>query len=257
MIDEYIRPASVEEAVSLLKDSSKPLKPLGGGTGLSRQKSGKFGVVDLQNIGLDIIEQSDQQIKAGTMVRLSTFIGHPAVHPEIQRGILIDTTENIRNAATLGGWLVSSDGRSVFSTLLLALDTSMTWEPGAKRVQMGDWLPIRRLESPGVLMTEAAWWVQPYLAFEYVARSPKDRPTLVVAAAQWRSGRTRIALGGYGDAPIIAMDGPEENGVDVASRDAYYDAGDQWASALYRREVASKLALRCLERINQTKESEA
>jgi len=52
------------------------------------------------------------------------------------------------------------------------------------------------------------------------------------------------------------MDGPEENGVDVASRDAYYDAGDQWASALYRREVASKLALRCLERINQTKESE-
>jgi len=53
------------------------------------------------------------------------------------------------------------------------------------------------------------------------------------------------------------MDGPEEGGVDAASRDAYYDAEDQWASALYRREVASKLALRCLERINETKESEA
>ena len=256
MINEYFRPSSVQEAVFLLNDSSKLLKPLGGGTGLSHQKQGKFGVVDLQNIGLDKIKQSDEQIKAGAVVRLRAFLGHPAVHPEIQRGILIDTTENIRNAATLGGWLMSSDGRSVFSTLLLALDTSLTWEPGAERIQMGDWLPMRRLESHGVLITEAAWWAQPYLAFEYVARSPKDRPILIVAAALWRSGRTRIVLGGYGKAPIVAMDGPEEGGIDVACRDAYYDAEDQWASALYRREVAPKLALRCLERINETKESE-
>jgi hypothetical protein len=106
-------------------------------------------------------------------------------------------------------------------------------------------------------MTELEWWLRPHLVFEYVARSPKDRPILIVAAAQWGSGRTRIALGGYGDSPIIAMDGPEESGVDVASRDAYFDADDQWATALYRREVASKLALRCLDRIDAIKESEA
>jgi len=253
MIDEYFRPATVNEAVSLLQNTSKHLKPMGGGTSLSHKKGEQFGAVDLQNIGLDQIELSDQKIKAGAMVRLSAFLGHPGVQPEIQRGILIDTTGNIRNAATLGGWMISSDGRSVFTTLLLALDASLTWEPGAKRVQMGNWLPMRRLESPGVLISEASWWAQPYIVFEYVARSPKDRPLLI----EWRSGRTRIALGGYGEAPIIAMDGPEEGGVDAASRDAYYDAEDQWASALYRREVASKLALRCLERINETKESEA
>lgn len=256
MIDNYFRPTSVEEAVTLLTDGQKTLKPLGGGTRLSKQKGENFGVVDLQAIGLDSLEQDGQQIKAGAAVKLRSFLGRSAVHPEIQRGLLIDTTENVRNAASLGGWLISSDGRSVFSTVLLALDTSLTWEPGGKRIGMGDWLPLRRQKPPGVLMTEVNWSAQPYLAFESVARSPKDRPILIVAAVQWRSGRTRIALGGCGSAPIIAMDGPDDSGADVASRDAYNDAEDQWASAQYRRDVASKLALRCLKRINETKESE-
>ncbi len=257
MIDEYVRPASIEEAVSLLNDKKKVLKPLGGGTSISREKEKQFGVVDLQGVGLDNLEQTDHQIKVGTATKLSTFLGHSAVHPEIQRSLIIDTTENIRNAASLGGWLISSDGRSVFSTILLTLDASLTWEPGGKSIRMGDWLPLRRIESSGVLMTAVTWSAQPYLAFEYVARSPKDRPTLIVAAAQWRSGRTRIALGGFGETPIIAMDGPDGSGADIASRDAYHEAGDQWASAQYRREVASTLAIRCLKRIKETKESEA
>jgi hypothetical protein len=90
-----------------------------------------------------------------------------------------------------------------------------------------------------------------------VARSPKDRPILIVAVTQWGSGRTRVALGGFGDAPIIAMDGPDSSGVDLASRDAYYEAEDQWATAQYRREVAAKIALRCLKHLEAAKESEA
>lgn len=256
MIKEYYRPASVEEAVMLLNDDKKVLKPLGGGTTLSRQQAGKFGVVDLQSAGLDQIEKRGQRIMAGAMVRLNALLDHPDVHPEIQRAIRIDVSENIRNSATVGGWLVSGNGRSIFSTVLLALDTTLTWEPNGERVRMGNWLPLREQEPPGVLMTEAEWWLRLYLAFEYVARSPKDRPILIVAAAQWDSGRTRIALGGYGKEPIIAMDGPEDRGVDVACQDAYYEAGDQWATAVYRREVAPKLALRCLDRIDAIRESE-
>jgi hypothetical protein len=122
---------------------------------------------------------------------------------------------------------------------------------------MGNWLPLRDDEPPGVLMTDVEWWLRPHIIFEYVARSPKDRPILIAVAAQWGSGRTRITLGGYGQAPIVAMDGPDDTGVDVASRDAYHDAEDQWATAVYRREVAAKLALRCLDRIDAIKESEA
>lgn len=257
MIGAYFRPETVPEALKLLTEPGTDRKPLGGGTTVSRMQAQAFDVVDLQQTGLNQIEQRGQRMVAGAMVRLSDLMAHPDVHPEIKRAIGIDASENSRNAATLGGWLVSSDGRSIFSTLLLALDTTLAWEPDEARVRMGNWLPMRDQEPPGVLLTETEWWLRPYLTFEYVARSPKDRPILIVAAAQWTSGRTRIVLGGYGDAPIVAMDGPEDRGADVASRDAYYEADDAWASAAYRREVASQLALRCLERIDKVKESEA
>ncbi len=257
MYSEYFRPASLEEAVKMLTNEEKILQPLGGGTQLSRFQGDGIGVVDLQNAGLDTIEKRGQRIMAGAMVRLSSLLEHPDVHPEIKRAILVEASQNIRNMATLGGWLVSAKGRSVLSAVLLALDTTLTWEPDGERVRMGNWLPLREVEPPGVLITEVEWWMRPHLVFEYVARSPKDRPILIVAAAQWGSGRTRVVLGGYGDAPIVAMDGPEDRGVDVAARDAYYDADDQWATAVYRREVASRLALRCLDEIDALKESEA
>ena len=257
MIKEYFRPANVEEAVQLLTRKDGVLKPLGGGTYLSRHQGDAFGVVDLQNAGLDQIETRGQRIVAGAMVRLSDLVNHPDVQGAIKDAILLDASLNIRNAASLGGWLISSDARSILSAVLLALDATLAWEPDNNRIRMGNWLPMRAEEKPGVLLTEAEWWLRPQVVFEYVARSPKDRPTLIVAAAQWASGRTRVVLGGYGDAPIVAMDGPEDRGVDVAARDAYYEADDQWATAVYRREVASRLALRCLDRIDALKESEA
>lgn len=256
MIREYFRPTSLDEALSLLLEADKKRKPLGGGTNLSRQRPGDFDVVDLQAAGLDQITTTKQDIKCGAMTRLDMLLSHPQVDDEIKRGAKIDAAENVRNMATLGGWLITSNGRSIFSTVLLAMDATLTWAPGAENVSLGDWLPLRDQASPGVLVTEISWFANSQVAFEYVARSPKDRPILIVAVAQWGSGRTRVALGGFGSAPIIAMDGSDSSGVDIASRDALYEADDQWATARYRREVAAKLALRCLERINESKEKE-
>jgi hypothetical protein len=49
------------------------------------------------------------------------------------------------------------------------------------------------------------------LSFEYVARTPADKPIVCAAVAQWNSGRTRLALGGYGKIPMLAMDGTVRN----------------------------------------------
>jgi CO/xanthine dehydrogenase FAD-binding subunit len=256
MIKEYFRPQSIDEAVKLLTNSGKSLSPLGGGTQISRHQSEFDGVVDLQAVGMDKITAEGQYLQVGAMVRLQSLLDHDAVHPEIQRAVRIDASQNIRNMASLGGWLVSSDARSITTTALLALDAALTWEPGKKQIQIGDWLLLRASDPPGSLMTTVEWRKRLYLTFEYVARSPKDKPVVIVAAAQWGSGRTRVALGGYGKAPILAMDGPERQGADVAARDAFADAEDKWATADYRRTVAGKLALRCLERIDAIKESE-
>ena len=256
MINEYYRPESLDEALKLLTDKGKSFAPLGGGTRISRHQAEYDGVVDLQSVSLDKITQKGQGVQVGAMVRLGMLIGHSDIHPEIQRAIKIDASQNIRNMASLGGWLVSSDARSITTTLLLALDTTLTWQPGSQQVRIGDWLSVREIESPGVLMTEAGWMLQPYLTFEYVARSPKDKPFLIVAAAQWGSGRTRVVLGGYGKMPILAMDGTESQGADIACRNAYAEAEDLWATSDYRKNTAAILALRCLERIDAIKESE-
>ena len=85
------------------------------------------------------------------------------------------------------------------------------------------------------------------LAYEYVARTPADLPIVCVGVAIWKSGRTRVALGGFGNSPILAMDGPSHMGADVAAGNAYSEAGDQWASAAYRSDVAAILAKRATQ----------
>src|SRR5690606_22039911 len=89
-----------------------------------------------------------------------------------------------------------------------------------------------------------------HLAYEYVARTPADRPVVCASVARWPSGRTRVALGGYGAAPVLVLDGPEPGGAEAAAADAYSDAEDEWASAAYRSEIASVLVRRCLEELS-------
>ena len=116
-----------------------------------------------------------------------------------------------------------------------------------KHANLGDFLPLRNLE--GSLITSITLPLNAKLAFEYVSRTPADKPIVCVALAQWNSGRTRLALGGYGKSPMLAMDGTEAEGIETAARNAFHEATDEWASAEYRVDVAATLAKRCLERI--------
>jgi hypothetical protein len=45
----------------------------------------------------------------------------------------------------------------------------------------------------------------------------------------------------------MVFDGPDAIGADLAARDAYAEAGDQWAGADYRSATAAVLVRRCLE----------
>ncbi|HXQ37944.1 MAG TPA: hypothetical protein VN843_28310, partial [Anaerolineales bacterium] len=87
------------------------------------------------------------------------------------------------------------------------------------------------------------------LAFEYVSRTPADKPIVCTALAQWNSGRTRLVIGGYGTSPMLAMDGTEAEGLETAARNAFHEATDEWGSAEYRMDIAATLAKRCLENI--------
>ncbi len=145
---------------------------------------------------------------------------------------------------------MTCDGRSPFVTALLALDAELTiLRPAEEKMPLGVYLPMRGRDQRGVLISGLAWPLGAKIAFDYVARTPADKPIVAVALAQWPSGRTRLAVGGYGKAPTLAMDGTEAEGLELAARNAFHDATDPWGSAEYRMDIAATLSRRCLARL--------
>ena len=246
MITAYHRPQTLDEALSLISRTSPHTVPLGGGTLLSHSKEESLEVVDLQALKLDQIVERGHSLEIGATTTLQALLEHQGYPAALKTALKLEAPLNMRNAATVAGTLVSCDGRSTFTTMLLALDARLTilGVPGGEErtVSLGDYLPLR---TAG-LITKIMVPTQARLCFEYVSRTPSDKPIVCVAVAQWPSGRTRVALGGYGAAPRLAMDGTEAQGMDAAARNAFHDANDDWGSADYRMDVAATLATRCL-----------
>ena len=271
MIIEYHCPETLNQALELLARTDpaveKPVSlrflnhPLGGGTFLAtkiRQSENPVSLVDLQLLPIHEIEQEGQWLAVGAAATLQQLYECEHI-PEGLRESLRLENETKRARATVAGTIVTCDGRSPFITALLALDPRLVWAQvgQAENTQeaLGDYLALRApagLQPDGRLMISIRIPLNADLCFESVARSPLDRPIVCAAVAQWRSGghstppsrRTRLTLGGYGKAPILALDGPEADGIGMAARSAYLSAGDAWASAEYRSEIAGVLAER-------------
>ena len=246
MITEYKRPTTLEEALRLL--SQPNTRPLGGGTMLTQNKDEAFAVVDLQGLALDKIRKIGDKLEIGATTTLSMLLESPHIPSSLAETLRLEAPLNLRNMGTVAGTLVSCDGRSPFATAMLALDAKLAIDGQASKVySLGDFLPLRADLLRGSLITKIEIPLNAKLTFESVARTPADRPIVCAALAQWPSGRTRLALGGWGQAPLLAMDGNEPGGVEAAARNSFAEAADEWASSEYRCEIAAILAKRCLE----------
>lgn len=245
MILEYHRPETMAEAIKLLARKTPRTVPLGGGTVLSAPSEEAVAVVDLQLLGLNAIEKQGNLLKIGATATLQTLLETDDLPPALAAAIRHEAAYNLRQSASVAGALVASDGRSSFAVAMLALDAQLTWQPGDKSQSLGDFLPLRA-EAPGKLITQVSIPLNARLAYEYVARSPADLPIVAVAVAQWASGRTRMALGGWGNSAFMALDGQDATGLPIAAENAALSAVDEWASAEYRMDVAKTLAARAL-----------
>ncbi len=259
MIIEYHRPETLEEALQLLSRTEPPTFPLGGGTVLNQPSKQEFAVVDLQALGLNQINSQGKVLEIGAAVRLQALLERSDALPALAQAIRHEAGYNLRNMATVAGTLVASDGRSPFATVMMALDAQLTLlgapdgaEPQPVISGLGNVLPLRPEALVQRLITTVAIPLNVQLAYEYVARTPADLPVVCVAVAQWPAGRTRVVLGGFGASPLLAMDGPQPEGAETAAREAFRQAGDQWASAEYRSEIAAVLTGRCLESLKVT-----
>src|SRR5215212_8537800 len=242
MITAYHRPKTLDEALTLLTQPNRI--PLGGGTLLSKPTVDPVEAVDLQALGLSSIKKSGNNLEIGATVTLQQLLESEHCPDALTSALKLEAPLNIRNTATVAGTLVSGDGRSTFASVLFALDARLDTQLSAEESlvsTIGEFLPIR----PRGLITAVSIPLNAKVAFDYVSRTPADKPFVCAALAQWNSGRTRLVLGGYGKNPLLAMDGTEAEGVDAAARNAFHEATDEYASAEYRMDVAATLAKRC------------
>lgn len=255
MIKTIHRPQTLEEALRLL--AQPDTAPLGGGTWLTQQRlEAPAQLVDLQDLELNTLEATGTNLEIGATVTLQTLLTAAEMPAALKQALRLEAPLNLRNQATLGGLLMAGDGRSPVLTALLALDAEITLarpatdgSPETFRERIGNWLPLRTEKTAGVLITAISLPLQARLAFESVGRTPSDRPFLAVAVAQWPSGRTRVAAGGWGKLPALAMDGKDGTAAAIAVQNVCHEAADEFASAEYRREVGATLARRALQQL--------
>jgi len=247
MIINYLRPKSIKEAYQLLQNSGGKGFIVGGGTYISTHQTSNGIAIDLQEVGnLNTLEKSNDKFQIGSRVTLQELADCDDLDPVLKEVLKNEVGRNIRQAATIAGHLVKSDGRSPLTTCLLGLDANLGIYPINSAVSMGDWLPLRNSDDFQGIITEITFGALPNLRFDYVARTPKDRPVVCAAVVIWPGGRTRVALGGFGPSPIMIFDGPDSSGAGLAALDAYSNAEDCWASADYRMDAAQKLVNRLL-----------
>ena len=256
MIVEYYRPKNIAETLSLLSDTQINAVLMGGGTAIDRYSTEPFAVLDLQDVGLSSIQVRGSVLEIGATATLQVLFEHTQIQEALESSIYHEATQNLRQVATIAGTLIASDGRSPFTTAMYALDAALTIIPDEEKYSLGDLLVLGKKSLANRLITKITIPLNVRLAYEYVARTPADLPIVCAAVAVWPSGRTRVVLGGFGEVPILAMDGPGGGGAEIAARDVYCHSDDQWATAEYRQEIAKVLVRRGLVNLEANREPE-
>jgi CO/xanthine dehydrogenase FAD-binding subunit len=240
---KYHRPKTLDEALDLLADG----RPLAGGTRLTPDRRAQTELVDLQDLGLDYIEEEDKHFRLGAMLRLQDLTTADIELPvALINSCRLEAGLNIRNVATVGGSIMAGDGRSPFLTVLLALEASLIFA-GQDKPQSLDQL-LEKRDAPELLM-EIQLANAEHIAFEQVARSPADRPIVCACVARYGDG-FNASLGGHGRRPIMVASRAKGAGLAELAAAAFTDAEDKWASAEYRADVASRLVDRLVGKVS-------
>ncbi|NPV57522.1 MAG: hypothetical protein HPY76_12735 [Anaerolineae bacterium] len=247
MITNYSRPSTLEEAYQLMQNKELKAIALAGGSSVVQHRfSGEqLALVDLQSLGLDSIEIENNVMRIGAMARLNDIMNLDGIAPNLQQAIYLETNFNLRNSATIGGTILSGGDTCPLVTALLAMDAQLVWYPGNKVEPLSDWM-LRKDDYIGMILTAVHVQMNTMLAFEYISRSPADKVALCIAICAWSSGRIRVAISGSSPQPILAMDGPNSAGVEVATQNAYSQYTSKHNNPIYTKQMISLLTNRTI-----------
>jgi CO/xanthine dehydrogenase FAD-binding subunit len=267
------KPATIDEALTLLQQPGT--YPLYGGVTLQRRVSPDvLAVVDLCNLDLDYVRDSESSVRLGSMLTIEQARQACLERgPEHQRLIAIanvladEMPETLRNTMCVGDLLTERNPQSLAMTMFLALSGILKRVDVDMHITMAAWLTadisaLRYLISQ-IRFTRGS--SRAAVAYEKVARTPADAP-IVAAVACVEPGQdgliphyTTLALCGVALTPVpqpeVTRVLDETGDVDKALDYLKLDPPDDYlGSREYRTEMAKILSRRVLlEAIEKSK----
>jgi len=266
---EYARPATVDEAISLLA-GHEGARPLAGGQTLvnvMKQRAASPDVlVDLADLAeLREIGFSGGMLEIGAMVTCSQLMSSSEV--EVARPILAEVAGTIadvqvRNRGTIGGNVCVSDPTNHFPPLLVALDATFTirGQAGERTVPAQEFFlgVYMTAVGEGELLTKVNVPASSGAGDGYAGLTIGAHGTYIVNAAATVAGDTaRVAIGCVAASPVRATAMEELLASGDFSADAVRAAAEGLGAALdppsdvhgsadYRRHLAEVSAVRAV-----------
>ena len=250
-IKEYIRPQSLEEAYQLCQKKGNVV--LGGMLWLKMQNRSVNTAIDLQDLGLDKIEENDEEYRIGAMVTLRQLEQHAGLE-RLTHGAMAEAVRHIvgvqfRNLATIGGSIYGRFGFSDVLTLFMAMGAKVElYNGGVMSVEAFTHLPR---EPRDILVAVIVPKDVKRAAYQSQRNASTDFPVLTCAVCETDEGVTYAV----GARPALAVcvkglpaDAPEETAETVTEQLQF--GSSLRAGEEYRRRICRVLVRRALEAMN-------
>ena len=242
----YFRPKTISELEEILSGVQGEVNFLSGGDYNFASLDQSAPLVDLQSLGLDQIISDGNTVEIGALATLEQIKEAFQGWDSLQEALSIEAGLNVRNSLSLANFLRTADGRSPFLCVLLAFAPTIALLPSHQSMRLETYLASRQ-KKPTEFISTLNLALPKGLAFEAIARTPKDRPIICMAAAVDDLGNLRIACGGMQNSPqMINISTEPQSAIDLV-RQAYQQSDDAWASAEYRQAMSQVLLNRLLQ----------
>lgn len=259
MIQEYYKPATVQEAVEL-KQSLGAASYIGGGTKINHGSMGGTveKVVSLEGLSLGGIKVEGDIVKLGSQVTLQEIADNASLPKALSNSARYTYSRNVRNMATLGGSIAAAKANCTILPALIALNASVeTAENGAMSVE--DYVSKN---DTSLILSVSLPDVKGVCVTKKISRSCASLPVLTVAV-RVASGDAAVVVSGVANSVVRLSsvekglsDGSlgEQKMIEDAVSAAIQPSSDIVGSADYKKYIAGVTVAECVE---QCKKGEA
>ena len=243
-IQKYVRAQSLEEAWQL--NQNKRNRVLGGMLWLRLGRGSVNTVIDLCDLGLNTIEETEEQFSIGAMATLRDLELHEGLNG-YTGGAVANAVKDIvgvqfRNMATVGGSIWGRFGFSDVLTVFLAMDAYV-------ELYKGGIVPLEqfaRMKKDNDILVRLIVKKTPCkIVYSSVRNQRTDFPVLACAVAEM-NGQYRASIGARPARALLLCSEKSEDFPAFVAENAPTE-GNIRGSAAYRTHLIKVLVSRCME----------